>query len=229
MRRMRSVVGAFLLMGLSLAGLGALFSCRTAPAPPASPAANAVLSEASPGRSTDYEAAVLVYVDSVLEYATAQSGNSSLRWYLCSTRPFRKVKGDLGVDRIRFMFRQASAAPQGEALPYTQRMVLLLGLKTAQEPFVIVHEEERSRLPPYGEPARPGALSAATLSKVRTAVLDYVGEAGGPVRVVEETPDCYVAAFDEMSDEPITLTVDKQTFRASLLPSPEPEQPAGAQ
>lgn len=168
------------------------------------------------GVTQQYDAIVLVSVDSVYEYETRKKGNWITHWYLCKTSVLQVFEGTVSETNLNVRFSDAWPTPESGIIldknpsVFQNEAVIALWMKTNTRPYEIVFIQKRFWLANQGQLTGWTSLNADTNLNITRAVERHLRYCPTILKFLGETDDSYV-----VSDGPRKISIDKQTFSTS--------------
>ena len=241
------VFSAFIILGPLV-----LVGCYTIPTPPFIPLyINAKLPTSGAWTdmsstwciSSEFDTSVLVYLDSISEYAKQSKGYWIHQWYICKMKKISTIKGIFDEEELSFFYRDSWPSPTAPfriekmPFPYRERMVFLLGINTTKKPFEIICHEQRSWVAPYGMLKKPSD-NIHDFDKIMDSVMCFlniniddtqiqktpelhliVSKDMGYLEIVEEAEEYYIV-YANLVDKTATVMVNRNTLEVKYLPEP---------
>jgi hypothetical protein len=168
---------------------------------------------------------LLVYTDSVSEFARTRSGKWITYWYLCKFKIMTPVAGDLDENEIAFVCKDAWPTPESGLMidkvpfPYFKGKIFLFAIKNKNKPYQVLYQEKRSFLAPHG-PMNYSGWRSINHEQIFNAIHLYnksrkAKPSGG--RIVEATDQYWIAAVGPYA-APELLMVDRKNMTVKPLP-----------
>ena len=165
------------------------------------------------------------------KYDQRTKGNWITYWYLTDWKIIKVESGNWSDPNLSFVIADTWPTPESGIevdkmpWPYRQGRIFCFGIDTSKKLPLIVSQEYRSRIAPYGPAHALKERKEEIHKKIIESVGNFLKNEGSyfkltVLQVVEECDDFFVVECLDPNGFAKAVCVDKNTYKANLIPEP---------
>lgn len=161
------------------------------------------------------------------KYDQKTKGNWITYWYLTDWKVINVESGKWSDPNLSFVIADAWPTPKSGfevykmPWPYRQGRIFCFDIDTSKKLPLIVSQEERSRIYPYGPVHRVLKLDEKIVNRIYASVEDFLKNNEGDFklgRIVENLDNVFVVECPRTDILSRAVTVDKDSYKVSWIP-----------